>query len=91
MTVLRPRTRTISIRLSEEEYSALKRLCLVTGARSVSDLTRDSMHVLLNRASREDIVGTNMEEFRTEIRNLNKKIEELAVQISISKRTNNRE
>jgi hypothetical protein len=85
MTVLKPRTRMISVRLSEEEYSALRRLCSVTGARSVSDLTRDSMRVLLNGSNREDIRGSNMDEFRAEIRSLNKKIEQLAAEISASK------
>jgi len=75
----------ISVRLSEEEYSALRRLCSMTGARSVSDLTRDSMRVLLNGANRENVFGSGMDEFRSEIRNLNKKIEQLAVEIATSK------
>ena len=91
MTVLKPRTRMISVRLSEEEYSALRRLCSMTGARSVSDLTRDSMRVLLNGANREDVFGIHMDEFRSEIRNLNKKIEQLAADIAISKTDSTRE
>ena len=85
MTVLKPRTRMISVRLSEEEYSALRRLCSMTGARSVSDLTRDSMRVLLNGANREGTFGANLEEFRSEIRNLNKKVERLAEEIATSR------
>jgi len=91
MTVLKPRTRMISVRLSEEEYSALRRLCSMTGARSVSDLTRDSMRVLLNGANREDVFGIHMDEFRSEIRSLNKKIEQLAADIAISKTDSTRE
>lgn len=75
----------ISVRLSEEEYSALRRICSVTGARSVSDLTRDAMRVLLGGVNRDDELGTHMDEFRAEIRNLNKRIEQLATQISTSK------
>lgn len=71
----------ISVRLSEEEYSALRRLCLVTGARSVSDLTRDAMRVILNGANREDRFGSHMDEFRDEIRNLRKTIEQLATKL----------
>jgi hypothetical protein len=85
MTVLKPRTRMISVRLSEEEYMALMRLCSITGARSVSDLTRDSMRVLLNGANRESEFGMHMDEFRSEIRSLNRKIEQLAAEISSSK------
>src|ERR1700676_3493786 len=65
MTVQNPRSRTISIRLSEQEYLGLKQLCAVTGARSVSDFTRDGMRVVLNGASRDDVLGLRMEEFRS--------------------------
>jgi hypothetical protein len=37
------RTRLISFRVSEEEYEALKHLRAVVGARSVSDMVRNSM------------------------------------------------
>ena len=85
MTVLKPRNRMISVRLSEEEYSALRRICSVTGARSVSDLTRDAMRVLLNGANREDVLGSHVDEFRAEIRNLDKKIEGLAATVATLK------
>jgi len=85
MTVLKPRTRMISVRLSEEEYSALRRICSVTGARSVSDLTRDAMRVLLNGANREDMLGSHMDDFRAEIRKLDKKIEGLAATVATLK------
>lgn len=78
MTVLKPRSKMISVRLSEEEYAALRRICTATGARSVSDLTRDAMRVLLHGANRDDLLGNPMDEFRAEIRNLNKKLEQLA-------------
>ena len=72
----------ISIRLSEEEYSALRRLCSVTGARSVSDLTRDAMRALLNGADRGHVAGTQVDEFRAEIRGMDRKIEQLAADIA---------
>ncbi len=82
MTVLNPRSRMISVRLSEEEYSALRRLCSVTGARSVSDLTRDAMRVLLSGTSREGPLGVHVDEFRTQMRSLDRKIEQLAAEIT---------
>lgn len=88
MTVLNPRNRTISVRLSEEEYAALRRLCLITGARSVSDFTRDSMRVLLKGAKKVNGLGLNADEFRLEIGNLNKKLEQLAAEIATSKTEN---
>jgi len=63
----------------------------VTGARSVSDLTRDAMRVLLNGANRDDVLGNHMDEFRAQMRSLNKKIEQLAAEISTFKNDGNRE
>jgi hypothetical protein len=79
----------ISVRLSEEEYSALRRLCLVTGARSVSDLTRDAMRVLLNGSNREDTLGIPTDEFRTQMRSLDRKLEQLAAEITTFKTSGN--
>ena len=73
----------ISVRLSEEEYTALRRLCSVTGARSVSDLTRDAMRVLLNGANRVDVFGSHMDEFRAQMRSLDEKIEQLSAKIPV--------
>jgi Arc/MetJ-type ribon-helix-helix transcriptional regulator len=75
----------ISVRLSEEEYAALRQLCQATGARSVSDLTRDAMRGLLESGAREDILGTRFEEFRTQMKSLDRKIESLAAEITAFK------
>ena len=89
MTVLKPRSRMISVRLSEEEYSALRRLCAVTGARSVSDLTRDAMRELLNGMNRDGQLGNFMDDFRTQMRSLDRKVEQLAAEISTFKADGN--
>ena len=80
----------ISVRLSEEEYSALRRLCSVTGARSVSDLTRDAMSVLLNGANRESTLGILTDDFRAQMRNLDQKIAQLAAEITTFKTNGSR-
>jgi Arc/MetJ-type ribon-helix-helix transcriptional regulator len=85
MTVLKPRSRMISVRLSEEEYSALRDLCSLTGARSVSDLTRDAMRTVLRSVNREDPFLNNLEEFRVGIKNLEKKVEQLEAKITTIK------
>ena len=82
MTVLSRRNRMISIRLSEEEYSALMRLRSAIGARSISDLTRDAMRVFLNGAHRHELLGSHTDEFREQLTALNRKIEELAERVS---------
>ena len=83
MNVFKPRSRMISIRLSEEEFLGLKRLCAITGARSVSDLARDAMNLLLKGpAAGPDGLGARMDEFRTQMRTLERKIDELPARIS---------
>lgn len=75
----------ISVRLSEDEYLALRRLCSVTGARSVSDLARDAMHTVLLGANRDTFPVLYIDEFRTLMRNLDSKIEQLAVDFTLLK------
>ncbi len=75
----------ISARLSEEEYVALRHLCLLTGARSVSDLTRDAMRAVLKRHRGEELISCNLEEFRSGMRMLERKVEQLEAQILLSK------
>ena len=82
MTVFRPRSRMISVRLSEEEYSGLKRLCGAIGARSVSDLARDAMRTLLDGNRNESAIDSRMEEFRLQMRSLDRKIDELSARLS---------
>ena len=72
----------ISVRLSEDEYSALRDLCSLTGARSVSDLTRDAMRTVLRGVGREDPIAGNLEEFRMDIKNLEKKVQQLEARIT---------
>lgn len=43
MAVLRPRTRLVYFRVSEDEYEKLHALCHQVGARSLSDLVRKSL------------------------------------------------
>lgn len=72
----------ISVRLSEEEYTTLKRLCSLTGARSVSDLTRDAMRTVLRGVNRDDSLGNNFDEFRVGMKNLEEKVEQLEAKIT---------
>jgi hypothetical protein len=74
----------ISIRLSDEEYVGLKRLCSATGARSVSDLAREAMRVLLNGVNREDMLGSRIDEVHSQVRTLNRKIEELSARLAVA-------
>ena len=53
MTILDPRTRTIGVRVSDDEYAVLERFCLTGGARSISDLARTAIWDFVNRAGRQ--------------------------------------
>jgi hypothetical protein len=85
MTEIKRRSRMISVRLSEEEYAALRHLCSLTGARSVSDLTRDAMRAVVKRASYDEPLGSSLDEFRAGIKNLEKKVEQLEAMIMLSR------
>lgn len=77
MTVFKPRSRIISVRLSEEEYSALRKRCDVTNARSISDLTRDAMKALLAGNSRDKNLAGLIEEFSTQIKKIDQRMERI--------------
>ena len=71
----------ISVRLSEAEYDELCQLSAVTGARSLSDLTRDAMRLLL-RTSKHDRASTNsLGGFQAQMDQLNRRIDELRNQL----------
>ena len=85
MTVLKPRSRMISVRLSEEEYTALRGLCSVMGARSVSDLTRDAMRTFVGVATRESAFSVSKEDWYAHLHRLDERIDQLAADISMLK------
>ena len=82
MTVLKPRSRSISVRLSEEEFSALLELCSESGARSVSDFTRAAVCNAVKGASREDVIHSDMKLVRGRMRILEKRIRQLTAEIA---------
>ena len=77
MSVLKTRSRMVSVRLSEDEYIALRELCSTTGARSVSDLTRDAMRAFLSGTTREESLHLRMTEVRDQMNHLGRRIDEL--------------
>jgi hypothetical protein len=82
MTVLKPRSRKVSVRLSEEEYVALRRVCSLTSARSVSDLTREAVRAVVKDVHRDDQLGRHLDEFRVGMKNLEQKVEKLEAKIA---------
>jgi hypothetical protein len=78
MAVLKPRSRILSIRLSEEEFLTLSRLRSVFGARSLSDLARDCMRRSLNGVGHDEVLDSRMNELRACLKKMDSKIDRIA-------------
>ena len=63
----------------------LRRVCSLTGARSVSHLTREAMRSVLGDVNREAPFGGDLEEFRADMKSLEKKVERLEAKITTFK------
>jgi hypothetical protein len=78
MPMIKRRTKIVSIRLLDEEYNQLKRLCESRGARSVSDLARDAMFGLMQPSSIEGKVlelDVRLVALREEVARLSRMVE----------------
>ena len=83
MTRTNRRIHTINVRLSEEEYATLKTVCYLSGARSVSDLTRKAVNSLLRSATNpESTSEINLEEFRLSMKILESRLADLEAKLS---------
>lgn|SRR5689334_20961361 len=54
MAVLKPRTKLVYFRVSEDEFEEFSRACQREGARSLSDLARSAIHQAMNGAAGAD-------------------------------------
>jgi phage host-nuclease inhibitor protein Gam len=79
----------ISIRMSEEEFSTLRRMCVATGARSLSDLAREAMRSLLSGANQEIAADATKNEYYAQMRNLEQKVDRLSAEIALFKADRN--
>jgi hypothetical protein len=77
MNALNARSRMISVRLSEDEYSALLGLCAASNARSVSDLARNALRMLASGGDHGDKPQPQGDDLLVQIQSLHRKIEEL--------------
>jgi len=67
----------ISVRLSEDEYSALVNLCVTSGARSVSDFARGAMRLLVGDGEHGYQSQVDAKGLQLQILLLSRKIDEL--------------
>lgn len=85
MTVLVPRIRTIGIRLSEEEYSALESFCIKSGARSISDLARTAIYRFVNHSNQEDELISAVNNHDAQVKELEQRLQLLTAEIALLK------
>jgi len=71
--------------MSEEEFSALRRICAATGARSVSDMAREAMRNLLNESNAHGVSVPSMGDYTAQMKNLEQKVEQLSTEIALFK------
>lgn len=83
--VLIPRTRTISVRLSEEEHAALEKFCLDGGARCISDLARNAIRSFVSQAGEESTLLASLLQNSTQVKELEQRLELLAVEFATLK------
>jgi hypothetical protein len=72
----------INVRLSEEEYLALERHCVSSGARSISDLVRSTMHNLVTSGTQDPSLASSINEYSTHVRELEQRVKELAAELA---------
>jgi outer membrane murein-binding lipoprotein Lpp len=82
VSVLVPRQRTIGVRLSEAEYTALERFCVGSGARSISDLARIAISSYLNRGTEESSLTLAVSQNAAQVKDLEEKIARLSSEIA---------
>ena len=76
MPPLMPRSKMLSVRLSEDEYRELKTLCAVRDARSVSEVARKAMLNLLSNGATFPL-DPHLEELHTRVGALDGRITRL--------------
>ncbi len=84
MAILIPRVRTIGVRLSEEEYSALEKFSFESAARSMSDVARAAICKFVRKPVRESSLISALEHAR-QIRDLEQKVSQLNAEVELLK------
>jgi phage host-nuclease inhibitor protein Gam len=75
--------------MSEEEFSALRRICAATGARSLSDLAREAMRGLLSATHQQGAGDGAKDEYSAQMKDLEQKVEKLRAEIALFKADRN--
>jgi hypothetical protein len=82
MTVLKPRSHIISVRVSQEELSVLYAACTITGARSVSDLIRNALQNVLEDVNSQRLSSPIKPTSNTRLKSLERRVRELMQEVA---------
>jgi hypothetical protein len=85
VVVLIPRIRTLGVRLSEEEYSALEKFCVESGARSISELARKAICMFISGPKEESALASTVGRNVAQVNELQQRIEALSAEIELLK------
>ncbi len=85
MGVLIPRIRTLGVRLSDEEYSALERFSIESSARSMSDVARTAICDFIRRTIHQSSLSSAVSQHASHVRDLEQKVEDLRAEIAALK------
>jgi hypothetical protein len=91
VAVLIPRIRTLGVRLSEEEYSALEKFSIETGARSMSDVARSAICDFVRHSMQENPLASAMSGHTAQVEDLKDKLEKLTAEIEFLKQQKHRD
>jgi hypothetical protein len=88
MSVLKPRTRVVYFRVSEDEFRQLHALCELRGERSLSDLARSAMRQMLqgNGGAGEQTVAQKLSQLDATLAELSQALKRFAAEGKASAR-----
>jgi Arc/MetJ-type ribon-helix-helix transcriptional regulator len=79
MIVMKRRAKMVSIRLSDDEYRRLKEMTQAQGARSVSDVARTAMQLMLAAHEGEATIESRVQELDGRVSVLGDEVERLSL------------
>src|SRR5579872_5821706 len=81
MSVLKPRTRLVYFRVSEDEFQQFNQMCESVGARSISDLARSAIQRMIQQdgahQTAADPVAAKLTVLETIVCDLDRKVQQL--------------
>jgi hypothetical protein len=88
VAVLIPRIRTLGVRLSEDEYLALEKFSIKSGARSLSDVARTAICDFIRHAIQESSLASAVDKNAAQVSDLERRVLQLTAEIALLRVSN---